>query len=120
MEEAVIHAANHLWSCYQCLSHEAFSAQTLAHHSMKFAAMIVALEMYDSSLFRVKPKLHLFQEMAEMQGSNPSDTWCYRDEEFGGSIAGTGRRRGGANSPMAQGRLVLNRFRAKHALPIFV
>ena len=54
--------------------------------------------------------LHLFQELAEMDGCQPALSWTYRDEDFGGTVAGLGRRRGGPRTIAATGSQVLQRF----------
>ena len=43
--------------------------------------------------FRCKPKLHMFLELA-FGGGEPAKHWNYRDEDFGGSVAAFGKRRG--------------------------
>ena len=49
-----------------------------------------------------KPKIHVFQELCEvpkLEEGNPSLSLDgNRDEDFGGTIAHTARRRGGANT----------------------
>jgi hypothetical protein len=50
--------------------------------------------------FKVKPKMHLFLELC-MQGGEPAKHWNYRDEDFGGSVAAFGRRRGQRRSMRA-------------------
>lgn len=108
-----------LQQCYNCLSKGSFHAATLSNCARRFCLLAVAIEAAaPEGLWRIKPKLHLFQHLTE-SGSNPSDSWFYRDEEFGGSVAQVGRRRGGANTARSAGVNVLNKFRANHALPIF-
>lgn len=70
--------------------------------------------------WRVKPKLHLLQELAEVSGSCPSDSWLYRDEDFGGSLAQMSRRRGGRNAPHNTSAVVLAKFQARYRLPSIV
>ena len=36
------------------------------------------------NLYKVKPKLHLFCELCCCCKSNPSSSWCYRDEDYAG------------------------------------
>ena len=62
-----------------------------------------------------KAKHHSFLEMA-LQGSNPADSWTYRDEDFGGFLSHLAKVRGGSHNPHSIGMRVLNNFRAK-ALP---
>ncbi len=92
-------------ACYASLSSQTpFNAEELANNSRRFALLYVSLEEHygpDVKDFRVKPKLHQFQEMCEMGHSNPSQSWTYRDEDFGGYGAATARRKGGVYTPAA-------------------
>ena len=85
----------HLFACYQCLSATTpFAADRLAEQCNRFAALYVALERVTDGAFRTKPKLHIFQELCEMSlPARPGSSWTFRDEEFGGVLVGTARRR---------------------------
>ena len=48
---------------------------------------------------------------------NRLDSWTYRDEDFGGTVAKYSKRRGGKNTPLSTGRNVLMNFYAKHRVP---
>lgn len=115
---AVVQAAFHLAKCYDNLSQAIFVPEDMKAHARGFAAHMVSLEAAAPHFFQVKPKLHLFQELCEMLDSNPAQTWVYRDEDFGGSLALLSRRRGGAISPCVISKQVLSRFLASHAVPI--
>ena len=78
--------------------------------------LLVQLEQHNT-LFKVIPKLHLFQELAEMSDICPSLTWCYRDEDFGGSLASLSRIRGGWNKAAQVAKNVLLKFMLQHHLP---
>ncbi len=57
--------------------------------------------MEGSNTWRIKPKLHMVQEMLEFQSKelgNPRGFWEYLDEDFVGSIAKLAMRKGGANT----------------------
>lgn len=117
LELAAKKAATHLSACYDCLSHDRFSISTLQHHATKFLLLYKALEDATAEQFwKIKPKFHLFAELC-FEDSNPSQTWTYRDEDFGGYLASLARRRGGKYSPTAVASDVLNKFRAKE-LPV--
>lgn len=120
VEGTVKQCAIHLAACYECLSAASFSFPALQEHSRRFCLLYVALEAVSQSdtAWRVKPKLHLFQEMCEASGACPSTCWTYRDEDFGGTLAKLSRRRGGANTPQNTAKVVLQRFMAKHRVPI--
>ena len=97
-EQTIRQATLELHSCYKSAStgeptHVGVAA--LAEHCRKLCTLWVALEAVDPACFRIKPKMHLFQEMCEMQpGASPLAHSTYREEEFGGSIAALGRRLG--------------------------
>ena len=112
--------AQHLLACYNCLSKAQFDHEVMKTNSRCFCLLYIALERTaaNNKLWRVKPKLHLFQELCEESGRLcPSDIWGYRDEDFGGSIALLSRRRGGSNTPGSTGLATLQRFYAKHKPP---
>lgn len=108
-----------LCACYDCLSAlRPFASDNLAAHAHQFPSLFVALEGHMGDMFRIKPKIHLFQEMCEEEfGGRPACTWTCRGEDFGDTIAGLGMRRGGANTPTAVGKQVLNKFAARHRAP---
>ena len=117
-EATMKNAAALLNSMYSNLSHESFDPANLKQQARKLALLCVALERSTTSplYWRVRPKLHLVNQMCQ-SGNNPSDTWTYRDEDFGGAVAALTRRRGGKNSPLASAKRMLERFIIKHKLP---
>ena len=121
LERTIKSAAAELNFCYESLSRDAFDASVLRTHSRRFAVLYVALSQQypDNSRWKVKGKLHMFQELCEMCTSCPSLAWCYRDEDFGGALAKYARRRGGKVSPQAVGKAVILKFCALHRLPRF-
>ena len=65
--------------------------------------------------WKVKPKLHLFQELLEftaVEAGNPRNFWTYKDEDWGGWLAKRGARRGGASWAANVSLNLVNRFRA--------
>jgi hypothetical protein len=117
VQEAAIQAAVRLAACYQQLSRDSYSQQQLEEDSTAFCLLYGALEAnavaQDLKLWRVKPKFHVFQELCLLPNI-PSLNWTYRDEDFGGYLAGSSRRRGGQNTASSTGESVLHRFRAKY------
>ena len=111
VEEAIAKAAHHLKEVYACLSgdHPDPEAQ-MKDHSIGFALQYVALHDHfnedDDRLFIIKPKMHFFLLLCS-EGGRPSRNWCYRDEDFGGSISKAARRRGGMSRPMTTSMKVL-------------
>ena len=110
-------AARELWTCYCCLSKDTFEEAKLKAHARKskFLLLCKGLENAEQKTWLIKPKHHSFLEMA-LQGSNPADSWTYRDEDFGGFLSHLAKVRGGSHNPHSIGMRVLNNFRAK-ALP---
>ena len=105
---------------YECLSATApFAADPLADRCRRVCLLWVALEQSSPApLWRVKPKMHLMQELCEESlGERPALSWCYRDEEFGGSLAQLARRRGGAHSALAVANAVILKFISRHPVP---
>ena len=63
----------------------------------------------------MKPKLQMFQELAEYQGfvlGNPRLFWNYMDEDFVGFIATIARSRGGPKMAATTASNVLQQYRA--------
>ena len=116
VEQSVASAALYLQKCYSNLSHNDYNAASLAHSCRMFCVLICELEKH-TTFFRVIPKQHLFQELCEFSDINPSLTWCYRDEDFGGSLAALSKVRGGCNRAPNIAKAVLLKFCAQHKLP---
>ena len=114
--ECTIKAAAHqLRSCYECLAHDHYDHDVLAIHCRRFCLLYVALAVrFSPEAWKIKPKLHLMQGLCEMSRVCPSLTWTYRDEDFGGSLAGFVRRRGGSSGPETTSRNMLSKFVARH------
>ena len=63
--------------------------------------------------WRMKPKLHLFQELVEYQAQdlgNPRFYWNYVDEDFVGRVAKLAMPRGGPKQATTTCRLVLTKY----------
>ena len=115
VEEAIYFAAFHLNEVYKTLSSDCQEPhRKKSEHGIKFALQYVALHDYvnpgDFKAWRIKPKLHLFLH-ACADADLPSQVWCYRDEDFGGSAAQRGRRRGGVRSVQAMSSGTLDKFK---------
>ena len=69
-----------------------------------------------STFWRIKPKMHMFQELMEYQAQdlgNPRLYWNYADEDFVGWVANIARSRGGgALQATTAAKKVLDRYRA--------
>lgn len=97
LENTMLQAAKELCHCYHLLSRSDYNQEELATSGRQFLLLYVSLSNQDPDglFWRFKPKHHLFQELTEFDGCNPSTNWCYRDEDFGGTVAAISRRRGG-------------------------
>ena len=65
--------------------------------------------------WRVKPKLHMMQELLEYQAislGNPRGFWEYLDEDFVGIISTLALKKGGANTHLACSNNVISRYKA--------
>ena len=120
-EQAIRQATLELHACYKAASADVpdhVHVAALEEHCRKFCTLWVALETVDPRSFRIKPKMHFFQEMCEMSpGTSPLAHATYREEELGGSIVAIGRRLGGHISPVSVGMQTLLKFCAGHKLP---
>ena len=107
----------HLLDCYDCLSlSNPKPLSVLREKSIAFSTVLVQLEEMKWTRYTITPKLHLFLELTA-EGCRPSQSWCYREEDFGGFLAGVARRRGGHDSALATSRNTLMCFMAKQPLP---
>ena len=119
LQQSVKQASQELNACYECLD-KGPDSSALASHCRRFCTLWVALEAVQPDVFRVKPKMHMFQELCEMSGpTRPAAHWTYRDEDFGGSMVAMARRRGGRQSPASTGHRLLQHFRGRYPFPDF-
>ena len=118
-QHTVRQATNELTQCYHfAASKEPRASEELANHSRRFCTLWTSLERLHPERWRIKPKVHMLQELCEMEpGGRPTAHDTYRDEEFGGSVVALGRRRGGRTSPKSVGMQTLRKFCAKHRVP---
>jgi hypothetical protein len=97
IEQGAKLAAMHLWQCYQSLSQTGamYKKEVFDQSSKAFALQYHALFLAvgDGVSWRVKPKMHLFLELC-CEDTEPNLFWCYRDEDFGGSVAKQCKMRG--------------------------
>ena len=95
-DQAVTQAAKSLLQCYNCLHHDSADwREVLPMASRDFAIQFSALQQSSQDKdWTVKPKMHQFLEMCA-GSSKPNLSWCYRDEDFGGTIAQLCRIKGG-------------------------
>ena len=116
--KCVLAMARHLHACYQCLVN--YDAHELRENSRKLCVLWAAMEASQeegSLLWRVKPKMHLWQHMCEESSSSPALAWTYADEDIAGALATMSQRRGGANRTKTIALTLLQKFRAKYTVP---
>ena len=118
IEHAAILAIESLHECYKALSHESiFYKDILRTEATKFAINYTALDnaFDDPKIWKTKPKIHIFVELCS-EGSRPSTFWTYRDEDFGGSVARSSRRKGGMLKVRSYSSAMLTRFRIRNPM----
>jgi hypothetical protein len=116
----VAHLMGHLQEISVLVTSVPYQAERAAQTCKRFALLYTALEkaaleQEDEVSWRSKPKLHLLQQLLEytaLEAGSPSRYWTYIDESWGGWLATTGGRRGGANNPSQVSLNLIQRFRA--------
>ena len=99
-----------------CLGMEDFNPDLAASACRKFCGFYKALhdEAQSEVFWKLKPKLHQFQELAEYQVyylGNPKLYWNYKDEDFVGFVAKLGKSLGGPKNAATAAVNVLSRYR---------
>ena len=85
-DQAVREATFELARCYDALSHTVVDQRlVLADACKRFSTLYIVLDQQVEP-FHIRPKLHMAQELLEMQQGTPTRTWTYRDEDFGGTM----------------------------------
>ena len=114
---------HYLSMCYQELGN--FSAERFESSANRMAILYCALEKEQLDLgvqkrWKIKPKLHLFLELAFhicKERGNPRKFWTYTDESHGGFLREIAKSRGGKNSSSSSCYRMLCRFIFKCPLP---
>ena len=113
-EDTVIQAILCLSGMYDLLSN--YTRSQMKDAAGRLALLLAALrDASEDPLWRMKPKVHLMLHLAENLHS-PTDTWTYRDEDYGGSAARSMRSRGGTDTPKVAGANLLQKFCCRHDL----
>ena len=122
VESAIKSVAATLCECYENLSSAKWDEDALPTNAIKFAHLYVALERHatacftkDSHDWHIKPKMHMFLELCA-EGSMPSKFWCYRDEDYGGTVAALAHHRGGPMTAHGMSVRVLDFFKVKQQM----
>lgn len=125
-QDGSIHRHTVLWvlkwmaRCGSLVKERPYQAAAAAEAARNVALLWAALEgearsKGDFISWRLKPKLHLFQELMEFVAPvhGPPNTYhCYLDERIGGWMALMATRRGGAKVAASCALNCLNRYRA--------
>ena len=108
-----------LQDLYEFTKMDRFPAWRAAVASRRMCILLSVLEeeavARGSTCWRMKPKVHLCQELLEYQTLNnvsPKLCWTYRDEDWGGWLSNCAQRRGGHATPESVGLQVIRRFLA--------
>jgi hypothetical protein len=108
-----------LWELYLGVSQVPFDAQQCAEKCRRMCVLYAALakegEQQSSGLWRMKPKVHLAQELLEFSGESlgsPQNFWTYRDESWMGQLALAAHPAGGPINPATITTKLLQRYRA--------
>ena len=123
IENAIKTAATNLHNCYNALHgpNELFGKDALYQSSKAFAQQYKSLFLAHGAdvMWRPMPKMHMFLELCS-QRTEPSKFWCYRDEDFGGSVARQSRMKGSWRKVSAFGKHALDLFKMKNDAPRIV
>ena len=119
LDSAVVACMSLLLQCCAALDVEPYDPNLMEREVRRFALQYVSLRDYysDNITWRVKPKLHLLLHLSQ-SSTCPKDTWCYRDEDFGGATATMVRAKGGHNTPGNSSQVVLDKFKARNDPPV--
>ena len=109
--------ASCLLEFYVLLDQDEWRRDHAAEVSRRYCVLYTALSKAseDDRYWRMKPNMHMFQELAEFQTADlghPARFWCYQDESFVGMVAKLAMSRGGPMNAAAAAKNILNRFRA--------
>ncbi len=104
-----------LCNFYCLMGHDDFDAKAAADCCRKCCLYYGALSQeIGATGWRCKPKMHMWQEMAEFQTvslGNPRDFWTYKDEDFVGFVAQLAHSRGGGGNSRTVPNHVFARYR---------
>ena len=89
----------HLNAFYNCMGQFPFNKELASNSARQFLLLCGELSRSTSEgLWTIKPKFHLFQELAEYKtytSGDPSGFWSYADESFVGFVSRIAHSRGG-------------------------
>ena len=102
---------------YILLDHDEWLVKPAAETIRRFCLLYKALsaESDDERIWRMKPKMHMVQELVEFQVhdlGHPARYWTFQDESFVGEIAKLAMSRGGPRNVATCAQRTLDRYRA--------
>lgn len=104
-----------LYKFYACMGVEPFNPEKAADAAKRFLVLYSDIsDMTADNLWRIKPKFHMLQELAEFQAQtsgDPSRFWAYQDESFVGIIAKMAHSRGGKRSAVTTPEGLIDKYR---------
>ena len=116
--QTLLQAMSHMMDFYMAMSLDTFDPELAARSSRGCLECYGALSReaikQGKLMWKLKPKMHMFQELAEYQVyelGNPAEFWNYKDEDYMGFISDLAFRRGGHVNPATTTLQVLNRMR---------
>ena len=117
IEQLMLEASKQLKAMYDSLSAQAVYRNDVMRKSCKaFALHCIEAEKL-SPIWRIKPKLHMMQEMIEMEEDcRPNLYWNYRNEDFGGAVV-TMAKGSGPKTVHSTGQRILENFQGAHPVP---
>ena len=113
--QTIAACASCLLEFYILLDHEEWLADMASEACRRYCLLYSALSEHsvDKKYWKMKPKLHMFQELVEFQTydlGHPARYWTYMDESFVGQIAKLAMSRGGPRNAATAAKKVLDRF----------
>ncbi len=103
-----------LFDFYMALTVVPFVPKACSTACRECLILCKALGTQCDGLWPMKPKVHMWQELAEYVAftlGNPA-FWCYKDEDFVGVVAAIASSRGGGRSDRTTAETALNKYRA--------
>ena len=115
--KAILDLFSRLMDFYMISSmYDDFSPELMEKSITEFCLIYRALAYApDNKAWYLKPKLHMFQELAmeAFDAGNPTNYWTYKDEDFMGIISKMSTSRGGGRNPATIPENVCVRYAAK-------
>ena len=112
----ILKMMRHLLTFYMSMNNDKFDADTCGKAARQCCLAYAALSeaAVEKWAWHVKPKWHLFIELAEFQAhesGNPKHFWAYKDEDFVGFIAEIAQSRGGQRNADTVPFQVIRRYK---------